>query len=391
MLGPAVALGTVLCVGACQPVQSRGQLAVGGAPPASEGQAAPAEELPELAPPNVHVPLLDVSSGPTLEHDIFFGWSCEEIATWAGVSLPTLSQEDSGGRTPVCAVEGSYDDRPPEAAGGRDAAGIPVTAALHVFYLPPGADPSAKTYLELFADGMIDLIITLTPRTENPAPSEADPSQMAGGYAPFDVRGERGVVQRSPPDASSQPGGKARSGVVFSTRSSAPSNRRTRSPSPGPSSGAPQDPPTLTGSEDWRRMNALRRSDANRPGDPPGRAITRRSTGLDWLPSRSRGGGLGLACRLAPVCRVGERDRALGAVGGRDPGVEGPASGPSPRAGARVGSCGPCMGSRAAAASVDRDLELARREPCLGFRERDAGSHIRSALPADVAGGETRA
>lgn len=200
MLKRAVVIAVLL--GACQPV---GRTAEVTSEEGSriDGRPGSSDELPELAPPDtskmISQPALPhISDGPPLARDLFFGWSCEEIAAWAGLSLPSLSSKSAGGRTPVCAVEGSLDDRPPPDPSGRDATGMPVTADIHVLYLPPGGDPTRQTAFELIAEGMVDLIISLTPRDESRAPTEARPNETAGGYAPFDVRGERGVVQRGP-------------------------------------------------------------------------------------------------------------------------------------------------------------------------------------------------
>lgn len=140
--------------------------------------------------------LLDPSDGPALSEVFFLEWSCEEIGAWLGIAVPVLPDPPPRSATPLCALEGSSDQRRPADPSGRDETGQPVTLSLHVLYLPDRYDLDAQTYLELVGVGMIDVNVSLTPDVENPAPKEANPDEIAGGYAPFDVRGERGVVQR---------------------------------------------------------------------------------------------------------------------------------------------------------------------------------------------------
>ncbi len=158
-------------------------------------------ELPSLKPPDrdqmiTHPLTLAPDDGPPLSADLYIDWSCEEIARWLGIDLPVLSDPPAKSATPLCALEGPVDGERPEDPSGRDASGQPVTLEAHVLYLPESYDLDHQTYQELINIGMIDLSVSFTPDVENPAPTRDRPDEIAGGYAVFDVRGERGVVQR---------------------------------------------------------------------------------------------------------------------------------------------------------------------------------------------------
>lgn len=167
----------------------------------SAEEVAPAE-LPVLAAPEHGSmagggpALLDPADGPVRSEVFFLEWSCQEIGAWLGAAVPVLADPPAQSATPMCALVGPSDRARPTDPSGRDEAGRPVTLALHVLYLPTRYDLDAQTYLELVGAGMIDVSVSFTPDVENPASEEARPDDFAGGYAPFDIRGERAVVQR---------------------------------------------------------------------------------------------------------------------------------------------------------------------------------------------------
>lgn len=63
--------------------------------------------------------------------------------------------------------------------------------------MPDGFDPNVGSLTDLLDAGGLWLVLTVGgPGSPTHLPSDADPDQPAGGYAPFEVRGLVGLVQR---------------------------------------------------------------------------------------------------------------------------------------------------------------------------------------------------
>jgi hypothetical protein len=90
--------------------------------------------------------------------------------------------------TPVCYVESSHLQQLPDTSGGE-----PWWA--HVLYVPEELSPLDASYKEVLEAGGIDIQLSSARRRARP-PLVPDEHASGGGYAPTEVRGNPGVVQR---------------------------------------------------------------------------------------------------------------------------------------------------------------------------------------------------
>lgn len=155
--------------------------------------APPTAGLPDLRPPNVGRAEAPAGSEPAIAAalDVL---DCRELAMRAGFDdLPTFG----------AMLDGELPHRRECALEYRGAGPLPGSSGLeqpftlHVLQLPGGFDANAGSVTNLLDAGGLWLALTVGgPGSRAHLPSEADPDQPAGGYAPFEVRGLVGLVQR---------------------------------------------------------------------------------------------------------------------------------------------------------------------------------------------------
>lgn len=156
------------------------------------------DALPELSVPRTARGFLELPAelAPPMTQYVVLDRTCEEVQQWAGIPLRYLPEPPVGTDRIVCAISGSPDGNLPV----HDQSSLPPAQrtgwGIHVFYLPAGIDLSAIGYVQLLEHGTVEVAQHVYGPRPQPAPVAADPDELAGGYAPFDVGSTRGAIQR---------------------------------------------------------------------------------------------------------------------------------------------------------------------------------------------------
>lgn len=132
--------------------------------------------------------------------------SCAELRAALQLPLPQVHHMPDAGlpdvtaRVPICALEGVAGGGAPLPTDLVSRIGVRGQVVIaHVMYEPADFDPAVGTYLDLRDGGGIDIALDFAsskPESQFEVVTEADPDNWSGGYAPFELRGERAAVQQ---------------------------------------------------------------------------------------------------------------------------------------------------------------------------------------------------